>query len=69
MTGSQSLKKFFVNNKIRKQKRLEMPIVLSENKIIWVVGERISDPVKVTPETKTVLCAEVFKLPKDMAVC
>jgi tRNA(Ile)-lysidine synthase len=60
MTGRQQLKKFFINNKISRLKRLQMPILLSENKIIWVVGARISDHVKVMPETKTVLCAELI---------
>ncbi|MCU0598878.1 MAG: tRNA lysidine(34) synthetase TilS [Desulfobacterales bacterium] len=60
MAGRQQLKKFFINNKISRLKRLQLPVLLSENKIIWVVGERISDHVKVTPETKTILCAQLF---------
>jgi tRNA(Ile)-lysidine synthase len=65
MTGRQSLKKFFVNNKINKLKRSRIPMIISEDKIVWVVGERISDPYKVTPETKTVLCVKLFLLQKD----
>jgi tRNA(Ile)-lysidine synthase len=64
MRGSQSLKKFFVNNKISRKERLRVPLLLSEDKIIWVIGARISDPVKIRPETNTVLCAEVFSLKK-----
>jgi tRNA(Ile)-lysidine synthase len=66
MTGRQPLKKFFINNKISRQHRLHVPILLSENKIIWVVGMRISDYVKVTPETKTVLCAEMVLGPPSL---
>jgi tRNA(Ile)-lysidine synthase len=65
MTGSQPLKKFFVNNKISRQQRHRMPILISEDKIIWVVGARISDHVKVSPETKTVLCAEVYLMQNE----
>jgi tRNA(Ile)-lysidine synthase len=60
MKGTQRIKKYFINNKISRLKRFRVPMLLSENKIIWVVGERISDHVKVTPETKSVLSAERF---------
>ena len=55
MTGTQRLKRFFINNKVHPEKRSTIPIFLSRDKIIWVGGFRIADPVKVTPETKTVL--------------
>ena len=55
MAGTQKLKKFFNNHKIDSFKRATTPIFLSGNMIIWVGGFRIADPVKVTPETKTIL--------------
>jgi tRNA(Ile)-lysidine synthase len=55
MTGTQKLNHFFNNNKVLPEKRSTIPIFFSRDKIIWVGGFRIADPIKVTPETKTVL--------------
>jgi tRNA(Ile)-lysidine synthase len=60
MTGTQKLKKFFINNKVPRSKRLKCPVVVSRGKIIWVVGYRIDDAVKVTRSTGNVLKAELF---------
>ncbi len=55
MTGSQKLKKFFINNKISRTKRATCPLLLSANKIIWVVGYRQGDFGKVTRSTQNIL--------------
>jgi len=55
MTGTQSLKKFFINNKINSLKRSCVPIFLSGNQLIWIGGFRIADSIKVTAATQTVL--------------
>ncbi len=60
MTGTQKLKKFFINNKINPSKRAAVPIFLSGETIIWVGGSRISNPVKITHKTKTILKIEIF---------
>ncbi|MEA3279165.1 MAG: tRNA lysidine(34) synthetase TilS [Thermodesulfobacteriota bacterium] len=59
MNGSQKVKKFLINNKIPKPERFRYPILLSKEKIIWVIGLRIADFVKVKPSTKIVLKAEL----------
>jgi tRNA(Ile)-lysidine synthase len=60
MTGTQKLKKFFINNKISRELRAKCPLVLSNHRIIWVVGHRIDNSVKVSTETRTVLRAELL---------
>ena len=60
LSGTQKLKKFFINNKIKLFERAAIPIFLSGDMIVWVGGFRIADPVKITPETKTVLRVEIF---------
>lgn len=55
MTGSQKLKKFFINNKISRNRRANCPVLLSANKIIWVVGHRQDEFGKVTQSTGNVL--------------
>jgi tRNA(Ile)-lysidine synthase len=60
MTGTQKLKKFFINNKIPRAERAVCPLLVSGAKIIWVAGYRIDDSVKVSPETQNVLKAELL---------
>ncbi|OQY14090.1 MAG: tRNA lysidine(34) synthetase TilS [Desulfobacteraceae bacterium 4572_187] len=55
MTGSQKLKKFFINNKISRTKRANCPVLLSGDKIIWVVGHRQDEFGKITQSTGNVL--------------
>lgn len=55
MAGSQKLKNFFINNKISRTKRATCPVLLSTNKIIWVVGYRQSEFGKVTRTTQNIL--------------
>ncbi len=58
--GTQKLKKFFIDKKVPRKERLKCPILLSGGKIIWVVGHRIDESVKVTPATKNVLKVELL---------
>jgi tRNA(Ile)-lysidine synthase len=62
MTGTQKVKDFFINNKISREDRGKYPMLLSDGRIIWVVGLRIDDSVKVTSATRTVLKAEMVLL-------
>jgi tRNA(Ile)-lysidine synthase len=54
------LKKFFIDKKVPRKERLKCPILLSCGKIVWVVGHRIDESVKVTPATKNVLKVELL---------
>jgi len=58
--GTQKLKKYFINKKTPARQRKECPLLLSENKIIWVAGHRIDNSVKLGPQTRRVLMAELL---------
>ncbi|MBW2179682.1 MAG: tRNA lysidine(34) synthetase TilS, partial [Deltaproteobacteria bacterium] len=60
MSGTQKVKKYFIDHKIPKNIRANIPVLLSDEKIIWVVGHRIDETVKVTSTTRNVLKAELF---------
>jgi len=60
MDGTQKLKSFFINNKIPKDQRVKCPLLVSNGKIIWVVGHRLDNSAKVDRETRKVLKAEVL---------
>ncbi|MBU1042826.1 MAG: tRNA lysidine(34) synthetase TilS [Candidatus Omnitrophica bacterium] len=53
--GSQKIKKFLIDQKIDKDLKQKIPLVLSGNKIILVGGMRIADDFKVTKQTKNIL--------------
>jgi tRNA(Ile)-lysidine synthase len=62
--GNSSIKigEFFINEKIPKSARKNWPILKElDGKIIWVMGLRISDDYKVTPETKKILRFEMVQ--------
>ncbi len=48
------LKEFMIDAKIPRAWRQRVPLVCSPNHILWVVGWRIDDRVKVTPDTRRV---------------
>ena len=60
MSGSQKLKKFFIDHKISRTERSRCPIVLSRDKIIWVAGMRLDNSVKITPCTRRIIKAELL---------
>ena len=60
MQGSQKLKKFFINAKIGRDQRRGCPIMLSRDRIVWVVGHRMDDGFKITPSTRNILKVEVL---------
>ena len=55
MKGNKKLKDYFIDEKISKEKRDLIPILVDEENILWIVGYRISDLYKITDATETVL--------------
>jgi len=53
--GTQKLKKFFIDHKIPREERQRLPLLVAGDEIIWVVGWRIAERVKVTPETQVAI--------------
>jgi tRNA(Ile)-lysidine synthase len=53
--GSKKLQDFFVDSKIPRVERPYVPLVVSQDQIVWVVGYRIADPFRLRPETNRVL--------------
>lgn len=51
MKTSVKLKDFFISRKIPKEERRSIPLLLSDNDIVWVIGHRIDERYKATPET------------------
>jgi len=60
MKGTQQVKKYFINKKVPIEERYRCPVLLSQEKIVWLVGHRIDESVKLTPSTRKVLKIELF---------
>jgi tRNA(Ile)-lysidine synthase len=58
MTNIKKLGEFMVDAKIPRRWRADIPVVASMEQIIWLVGYRLDERVKVTPQTKRVLRLE-----------
>jgi tRNA(Ile)-lysidine synthase len=52
MKGTVKLQDFFVNAKVPRTERARVPLVLSGDEIIWVVGYRINERFKVRSKTR-----------------
>lgn len=52
---TKKLKKYFIDNKIPREKRQNIPLIAIENEIVWIIGYKTSDKFKVTENTKRVL--------------
>ncbi|MGA8849444.1 MAG: tRNA lysidine(34) synthetase TilS [Dehalococcoidia bacterium] len=63
MSMPKKLSEFMVDAKIPRPWRGRIPIVYSPQQIIWVVGWRIDDRVKVTEASKEILLLEFIKSP------
>ena len=59
MKNMVKLKDFFISHKIPKEERRSIPLLLSDNIIIWIVGWRIDERFKITEKTKKFLKATV----------
>jgi tRNA(Ile)-lysidine synthase len=59
MTGNKKLKSFFIDRKVPRRMRSQIPILTNANDdIIWVYGQRISQHYRVTDKTEKVLFIE-----------
>jgi len=59
MAGTKKLNAFFIDEKIPRRQRDKIPLLIDRQSVLWVVGMRISERVKIMPETKKVLKLEI----------
>lgn len=60
--GTKKLQDLFVDAKIPREERDEIPLVCDQQGILWVVGLRLSERGKVTPSTHQTLCIRARRL-------
>ena len=57
--GSQKLKDFFIDHKVPRFERPKIPLLISGERVAWIVGYRIDERVKVTEKTNKILKVKV----------
>ncbi len=62
MSGTKKLQDFFVDQGVVNFKRKRVPIISDRKKIIWIVGYRINEQVKITDKTEHILKLQVKKV-------
>lgn len=60
MQGKKKLSKFFKDEKLSLPEKEDLWVLVSDNKIVWVVNYRLDDRYKVTENTKTILKIRLF---------
>jgi tRNA(Ile)-lysidine synthase len=62
LQGSKKVREFMIDAAIPRSWRSRIPVVLNSGGVVWVVGYRIDDRVKVTEATRRTLMLEFRKL-------
>jgi tRNA(Ile)-lysidine synthase len=60
MAGTQKLKKYFIDHKVRRAERRRCPLLVSRGRLLWVAGHRLDHRAGLSPQTQRVLKAELF---------
>lgn len=58
MKGSKKIKDYFIDKKIPREKRDEIPLLVDDENIVWILGHSISELYKVRDSTKRILAIE-----------
>ena len=57
--NKKKLSDFFINLKLNNDEKQQQKLLISNNKIIWVVGCRTDNRFRISPETKEILMIEI----------
>jgi tRNA(Ile)-lysidine synthase len=59
MAGTQKLKKYFIDHKVRRAERRRCPLLISRSRLLWVAGHRLDHRAGLSRQTRRVLKAEL----------
>jgi tRNA(Ile)-lysidine synthase len=59
MEGVKKLKCYFIDRKIPQRERRKIPLLVDGQSVLWIVGMRLSERVKITDKTRKVVKGEI----------
>lgn len=62
MKGTKKVKDYFIDEKIPKDLRDEIPLLMDDENIIWIIGFATSEAYRITENTKNILIVDYKKL-------
>jgi tRNA(Ile)-lysidine synthase len=60
MKGRQKIKSLFINQKIPRNKRNEIMLLVDQSSVIWIENIHLSERVKISPQTINILALEII---------
>ena len=60
-SGEKKLKDWFIDKKIPRDKRDALPLLAAGNTVLWVIGEAISEKLRLTGEENGLVKIEFIK--------
>jgi tRNA(Ile)-lysidine synthase len=60
MKTDKKLQDFFVDHKVPREWRDRVPLLVAGGRIAWVVGYRVAEWARTTPDSRSVLRVEFF---------
>lgn len=61
MRGSKKVKDFFIDLKLPMERREMVPLLISKDRVVWIVGYRVDERFKVDSNTGKILAIEILK--------
>jgi tRNA(Ile)-lysidine synthase len=62
MSGMKKLTHYFIDRKIPRRIRGQVPLLVDRHSVVWIVGRQLSERVKITDKTTTVLRIEMAEI-------
>jgi tRNA(Ile)-lysidine synthetase-like protein len=60
LRGSKKLSDLFTERRVPAFQRAHVPVLTDDNGILWPIGCPVAERARITPSTRTILCAEVL---------
>lgn len=65
MRGSKKVKDFFIDLKLPMERRKMVPLLISKDRVVWIVGYRVDERFKVDSNTKKILAIKILRDMKE----
>ena len=57
--GTKKIKSFFIDEKVPRNRRWRVPLLVDAASVLWIAGMNLSEKVRISEETRTYLKVEI----------